>query len=132
MNENMKAFLAAVNGDDAWAQKLKDATKEDAVALALGKAAELGIELSESDFDAPEGELSEDELVAVAGGGACYCLAGGGGTADDDRYCPLDGYQDQVCWCVVWGEGWEDAFRLGDDYAGETQRCECPMVGNGE
>lgn len=133
MNENVKAFLKAAAADAEWMeQQKKIEDKSEAVAAAVAKAAELGIPLTEADFEAPEGELSEDELEAVAGAGNCYCLAGGGGTDQDAPSCEMSGHQDQVCWCVVWGEGWESDFTGYDNTpSGEHQRCECPMVGNG-
>lgn len=134
MNENLKNFLSAISSDLEWVAKQKDLSKEEGMKSALAKAAELGIPLTEADFEAPEGELSEDELVAVAGAGNCYCVMGGGGTEGDadNMGCDSFGFVDQVCWCVVYGEGWKDRYNgYSGDYIEEEQRCECPMVGNG-
>lgn len=133
MNENLRSFLDAISSDLDWVAKQKDLEKNEAVQAALEKAAELGIPLTAADFEAPEGELSEDELVAVAGAGECYCAVGGGGTSSDyeDRECYSYGFVDQVCWCVMYGEGWRDDYRYGETWTGDEQRCECPMIGTG-
>lgn len=95
MNENLKEFLRKAAEDPAWIEQNKDIEdKDEAIAAAVAKAAELGIPLTEADFEAPDEELSEDELAAVAGGTKCSCAVGGGGTDD--------GYGD-VCACVVVG-----------------------------
>lgn len=134
MNENLKDFLNAISSDLDWVAGQKDLGREEAVQAALEKAAELNIPLSAADFEEPEGELSEDELVAVAGAGECYCAVGGGGTAGgsvEDAGCTSNGYVDQVCWCVMYGEGWQDRYQYGVTWTGDEQRCECPMVGAG-
>lgn len=95
MNENVKAFLEKVAAEPAWIEQHKKiADKDEAIAAAVEKAAELGIPLSAADFEAPEGELSEDEMAAVAGAGKCSCAVGGGGSADSSS---------NVCACVVFG-----------------------------
>ena len=55
---------------------------------------EYGVVLTTEDFKAPEGELSDDELNAVAGGGGCGCPAVGGGGGDE-----------LVCVCIAGGTG---------------------------
>ncbi len=55
-----------------------------------------GIELTEADFETRDGEMSEDELNTIAGGGECGCAVGGGGTADAYGH---------VCVCVGLGMG---------------------------
>ena len=78
--EQVKAFFAKVKDDSELAQKLKDAQanykgdKEAAVAaVVLPIAAAAGFKFTVDDFKAAfgndEGEASEDELDAVAGGG---------------------------------------------------------------
>lgn len=95
MNENVKAFLEKVAEEPEWLERHKDiADKDEAIAAAVAKAAELGIPLTAADFEAPQGELSEDELAAVAGAGKCSCAVGGGGSADSHS---------PVCACVVFG-----------------------------
>ena len=82
--EQVKAFLAKVNEDSELAQKLKDAQaaytgdKSDKEAMFAAVfvpiAAKAGFNFTVEDFKAAfdtneEGEASEDELTAVAGGG---------------------------------------------------------------
>ncbi len=81
--EQVKAFFAKVNEDEALAQKLKDAQeaytgdksdKDAAIAAVfIPIAAQAGFNFTVEDFkavfDNEEGEVSEDELTAVAGGG---------------------------------------------------------------
>lgn len=121
MNENLKAFLARVSGDEELIERLKAAAEYDEV-LAIAK--EIGIALDLSDIEpAPEAEeLSEDELNTVSGGkttGYCICaLAGGGGGKDDgDTYgCACVGYgqggngdiDSFICWCTGYGDGNND------------------------
>ena len=80
--EQVKAFFAKVNEDEALAQQLKDAQeaytgeesdKEAAIAaIFVSVAAKAGFNFTVEDFkavfDNEEGEVSEDELTAVAGG----------------------------------------------------------------
>lgn len=95
MNENVKAFLTAVREDAEWLETCKGITdREEAVAVAVAKAAEMGLSLEAADFSAVD-ELSEDELATVAGGELCSCAIGGGGTSDYDG--------DEPCACVIIG-----------------------------
>lgn len=95
MNENVKAFLEKVAEEPDWLERHKSITdRDEAIAAAVEKAAELGMPLTAADFEAPEGELSENELLAVAGAGKCSCAVGGGGSADSSS---------NVCACVVFG-----------------------------
>ena len=55
---------------------------------------EYGVALTVEDFKVPEGELSDDELNAVAGGGGCGCPVFGGGGGDE-----------LVCVCIAGGTG---------------------------
>ena len=124
MGTNLNEFLKLVESDPAWLDQLKAApSKETAVELCLAKAKELGVELSDNDFATPEGELSEDELASVAGGGECFCDILGGGTSDDSR--DSKGRVDEACGCVVGGYGSYD--NNGDS---ET-RCVCAQLGAG-
>lgn len=80
--EQVKAFLAKAKEDSALAQKLKDAQaaytgdksdKDAAIAaIFIPVAAQAGFNFTVDDFkaafDKGEGEVSEDELDAVAGG----------------------------------------------------------------
>ena len=110
MTENMKKFLEAVSKNEELAKKINTMTKEDLLALAK----ELGIELTGDDF-AQESELEKDELEAVTGGWKdCFCVAGGGGKADEDG---------KACACVAFGGG---SARDGEN------RCWCIGAGSGD
>ena len=110
MTENMKKFLEAVSKNEILAKKINTMTKEDLLALAK----ELSIELTEDDF-AQESELEKDELEAVTGGWKdCFCVAGGGGKADEDG---------KPCACVAFGGG---SARDGEN------RCWCIGAGSGD
>ena len=113
MTENMKKFLEEMSKNKELKEKVKTQGKEEIIALAK----ELGVILTEADFEAPEGELSEKELAGVSGGGECWCVVGGGGTEDSNG---------NVCACVALGMG-EDAGGGGT----EVERCFCPAVGYG-
>lgn len=79
MTEDLKKFLLAVAADKEWIQWVNAlAGRQEAVAAAVEKAAELGLNLSPTDFEEPEGALSEEELAGVAGG-ACSCTLSGTG-----------------------------------------------------
>ena len=80
--EQVKAFMAKVKEDEALGKKLADAQaaykgdKEGAVAaVIIPVAKEAGFNFTVDDFKAAfdngEGEASEDELEAVAGGYDC-------------------------------------------------------------
>ena len=89
--EQVKAFFAKIKEDSTLAQKLKDAqaaykgdTSDKAAAFAeivIPAAAQAGFNFTVDDFKAAyynnEGEASENELDAVAGGANCakggYC-----------------------------------------------------------
>ncbi len=80
--EQVKAFFAKINDDDSLALKIKDAQEaytgdkwdRDAAiaAIFVSVAAQAGFNFTVEDFkavfDNEEGEVSEDELTAVAGG----------------------------------------------------------------
>ena len=94
--EQVKAFVAKVKDDSELAQKLKDAQanykgdKEAAVAaVVLPIAAAAGFNFTVDDFKAAfgndEGEASDDELDAVAGGTAYDPVLG----LDYEIICPL-------------------------------------------
>ncbi len=108
MTENTKKFLEAVSKNDELAAKIGTMTKEELLALAK----ELGIELTDADFEKPAGELSDDELDTVAGGNACCCVIGGTG------YKTL--INEKTCVCVAGGGG---EYEDGD--------CRCWCVGTG-
>ena len=117
MTENMKRFLELMQKDETLIEKTKtlqsdytDETKKVVMAL----AEERGIQLTEADFEAPKGELSDDELEVVSGAGGCFCILGGGtkGEKDDSCGCPLVGFgyptgeeADYRCYCWIGGSG---------------------------
>ncbi|MBQ8640088.1 MAG: Nif11-like leader peptide family RiPP precursor [Lachnospiraceae bacterium] len=111
MTETMKKFLAKVSADQALTKRLQAA---DDYGQIIALANELGIELTMTDIVPPEGEISEKELDAVAGGAYCVCFVGGGGEASR-------GYK--VCACVLGGGG---ETEHGD------ARCVCVGAGEGE
>lgn len=76
---------------------------------------EYGVILTADDFKAPEGELSDDELNAVAGGGGCGCAVGGGGGGDE-----------LVCVCVLGGSG-----SIPGCYDPSQGGCICAVAGAG-
>ena len=116
MTDRLKSFLEAATQDRAYFEKLKTAkTLEEVIALAKEK----GFALSAEDLRPDENrQLSEDELVTVAGGAVCACVAGGGGDA---------GRVDDLCICALAGEGeyWAQEERQQDI------RCVCVVVGGG-
>lgn len=129
MTENLKKFLEAVSKDEALQAKVNalESNKETAMAGVIALAKELGIELTEADFAQPDGEISEDELETINGGGcptsgtvnnSCYCAAAGGGGGkqkDEDIW---------GCACVAYGQGGD----AKDDHT----TCMCVLYGHGE
>lgn len=113
MTENMKKFLETVSGSEDLARKANAMTRGELLAFAK----ELGIELTEADFEAPTGKLSDDELENVAGGGECFCAVGGGGTKNGNN---------DTCGCVLYGMGVYKKDGKVLDW-----RCECLAAGNG-
>ena len=109
MTENVQKFLTAVTKNDEMYSKMNGATKEEMIAMAK----ELGIELTEADFEQKSTELNDAELEAVAGGDVCVCVAGGGGTSTEDE---------KTCACVMGGGG--------EWWNGEC-RCACVLTGVG-
>ncbi len=80
-------------------------------------AKEHGFELTDEDFTTEAKELSKEELAAVAGGGDCICVVGGGGTQ-------TEAYPENspACACVLYGQG--------NDMHG-MPRCICITGGSG-
>ena len=120
MTEKMKKFLEEASKDQSFIEKMNKAETPEAV---IALAAEKGFALTAEDLkpEAPTGELSEDELDAVAGGKKCYCAIGGGGEKEA-------GKGDGVCACVVYGEG---VGYLKDSDEG-IKRCVCGFGGYGD
>ena len=65
--------------------------------------------------------VSDKELGDVAGGKECYCVVGGGGTAEKGE---------ATCMCVAYGVG--DYNNEGRDAKGVTERCTCYLGGGGD
>ena len=120
MTDNLKAFLEAVSQDKAFFEKLTKAKVPEAV---IALATEKGFVLTTEDLtpEPASGEVSDDELDAVAGGKTCVCVAGGGGEA---------GTRDETCACVLGGAGLYVDIHQGKVIA-EHQRCFCVMGGGG-
>ena len=111
MTENMKKFLELVSKNEELCDKANTAQKETLIAMAK----ELGVELTDLDFEKPTVELSDDELDTVAGGSdvSCACAMGGGGEKDTN---------DKTCACVLAGVGYDK---------GGSERCLCGFAGYG-
>lgn len=69
----MKKFLEAVSQNSDLTAMASTMTKENLLALAK----ELGIELTGADLTKPAGEMKDDELEAVTGGGDCFGYGNG-------------------------------------------------------
>jgi predicted ribosomally synthesized peptide with nif11-like leader len=109
MKVNIEKLAKIASLDEKLSVKLQKASKEQVVVLAK----EHGITLTEADFEAPQGAVSDDELEAAAGGGNCICALGGGGKA---------GEGEKTCACVLVGLGY---------YTGGGLRCSCANLGSG-
>lgn len=100
-------------------EKLNEMAKENSINFNEKIITELnnaGFEISMDDLKEPSGELSEDELRAVAGGGGCACALGGYG-GGDRLYCA----------CLFAGSGGIDNC----DNVGVHGGCVCPIAGTG-
>ena len=109
MTDNLKKLLELVSQNEELQKKLQGLNKDEFIAAAK----DLGIELTEADLS-ENAEISDDELDAVAGGGTCVCVAGGGGKrSNNDKSCGCFmggwGYttdRHERCLCVVGGSGY--------------------------
>ena len=108
--------------DEEFAEKFGAAETPEAIVALL---AEKGLDVAADDLQAlaqPAAEgavkLSEDELDAVAGGKACYCVVGGGG---------VKGKYDETCGCAAAGWGYFIDHTAGDRHV----RCQCAVAGEG-
>lgn len=70
----LEQFLELLSADKALGLKVNTAQKGMLITIAK----ENGIKLTEEDFVVPVGEMSDDDLDVVVGGGECYCAVGGG------------------------------------------------------
>ena len=115
MTENMKKFVEAISGDKEFVEKLTQA-KDAAAVIALAK--EKGFILTEEDLQPASGiqEISDDEVEAVVGGKACYCVLGGGGEESKNK-------GERTCACFAYGEGL---------YDNGNYRCGCAAYGQGD
>ncbi len=120
-NEEAKNKILALKGDP------------DAIAKAVAVAKEYGFDISEADMtaerDAHFGRpYSDEELEAIAGGDACICAVGGGGSSDGVEYSPdgEESFKEHTCACVLGGGGeWTNPD-------GEKEcRCACVVGGVG-
>ena len=71
--EQLKAFLEKVKGDNSLQEKLKTAADAQAV-VAIAK--EAGFSISAEDLKKAQSGIDDAELEAAAGGGACKHAAG--------------------------------------------------------
>ena len=112
MSENLKLFMQKVSENAELREKVNNESDVNAL---IAMAKELGVSLTEKDFEKPVQELSDDELDAVAGGSdvSCACAMGGGGTKDTN---------DKTCACVLAGVGYEKDG---------SERCLCGFAGYG-
>ena len=128
MTENMKKYLELLSKDEEAQKKLNEqqsASIEEAKGKIIADAAEKGITVTEEDFaeDTGTGELSDDELDAVAGGKDCFCVIGGGGEVSSAK--------ERTCACVGFGMG--QGYMYNRDIGEEilTSRCGCYAAGSG-
>ena len=68
--EQLKAFIEKVQGDDSLQEKLKAAANPDAV---VSIAKEAGFSISADDLKNAHSEISDEELEGVANGSS-YCI----------------------------------------------------------
>lgn len=113
MTENMKKLLELASNNPEFQEKIRNATRENLIALAK----EAGIALTDADFEVSVGEVSDNELDAVTGGKYCYCAIGGGGSSEYSKT-----IQSKTCVCVGGGGG--------ETGSGAT-RCVCVFGGQG-
>lgn len=111
---NMKKFLEVVSKDKELSERLKVMTEKAEI---IAEAANLGIMLTEADFEVTESEMSDKELSGISGGDCLCAMAGGGGGTD-----AYDG-KTYGCACVLYGQG-------GDGSADDFNCC-CVAGGAG-
>ena len=134
MNENLKKLTEFLSAQDAETRK-KASKMEETELIAF--ASEHGITVTAEDFAeakkqaeenkkaSEDGELSDDELDAVAGGGSCGCFIVGGGT-EDLAHVDDEAWGDGGCACVAYGQG--DDLQYGEHVGA---RCLCGGYGEG-
>lgn len=115
----MKRLLEEAEKNQELKEKIVELDKNPESTLKdyIKVAAEYGIELKEEDFKPAQAEITDDELDAVAGGGDCACVIGGGGTSSQ---------LGDTCVCAVAG---------GGEYSSQAiengARCVCAFAGGG-
>lgn len=97
-------------------KELYSDSQEEMQAKMIELLKEYGVELTAEDLKAPSGELSDDELEAVSGGGGCGCSGLGGGAGDY-----------LGCGCCAVGIGLIEGTNNFSEYGG----CFCPGAGAG-
>lgn len=99
MTENMKNFLAEVSKNEELKEKAGKAAKEELIEIAK----EAGYTLTEEDFAKPsKEELSDDELMTVAGGrGFCFVFGFGSAHDDDVIDCLIAGWEEDMLCTIV-------------------------------
>lgn len=105
MSENIKKLYGAAKGDEALRAKLKEAENVgDVIIIAKAAGFEITIEELEAISKSRSGELSDDELVNVAGGDY-----GNGPQPGGSIYCPKCGVRNigkpgggfyECLWCL--------------------------------
>lgn len=100
MTENMRKFIIEVSKDEERKKKAGKMSQEELTAF----AGELGIQLTEADFEKADGsELTDNELEAVAGGFAfCFIIGAGSDCSDDMLDCIITGCESDV-FCTIVG-----------------------------
>ncbi len=116
MTQKAKEFAKYLSENPTIANELGAKTEgaEECMDIILQCAKDQGFELTAEDFAPDDGELSKEELATVAGGGDCFCVLGGGGTASNENQ--------PACGCVAYGQG-------NDTYG--MPRCLCFASGTG-
>lgn len=128
MEKEMKEFLEFISSQNI---EVRDKVRQMDRAGVIAFAKENGFTLSDADFEPKaqemEGEVSLKEADAIAGGGECYCVVGGGGSEETKHN--RQGYEtgDGECVCVAYGEG----DKIYVDYH-DGNRCVCVVGGYGE
>lgn len=122
MTTNLKNFLMLASENEELFTKLQELNdikeKELVYTKTIAIAKEVDIELTMSDFDESDAELSDDELASVAGGWTtCECAVQGQGRADADG---------EFCSCDLGGTGYEVSDRWH-----AHPRCKCTICGYG-
>lgn len=104
-NEDLKAKLAEL--EDSVQGKDPETARSELIRPTIALAKEYGYDLTELDFEMSVGEISDEELEALAGGvGGCGCavLGGGGGAIESSLKRDQIGSK-YVCACVGLGVG---------------------------